>query len=172
MSDATTTNAGPSFLMFHVPEDQPELLAAVGKVALLHAQLDHTLKLTLKTLSGVSIEDALDATEYETSSALRDRVKKLGRDAMGDGTALIQLQALMTRCKRVTERRNELLHSIWCRDHGTQINGVTDGLDARPLPTLDELKALATEIRFLLNVLQEARLLGFIVEAMQLKRKK
>ena len=98
-------------MMFHIPEE-PEILGTVGAITLRHSHLDHILRMTIKTLGGVSIEQALDATAFEGSEALRQRIRKLAKRKLGEGKALIQLQALLERCRRATARRNELVHNI------------------------------------------------------------
>src|ERR1700730_15678142 len=85
-------------MVFHVPED-PAWLQAFGRVTIVHAQLDHILRMTIKTLAGITIEVAMDATEREPSSLLRERIRKLAKARLGEGAALLQLQALMERCK-------------------------------------------------------------------------
>ena len=48
-----------SMITFHVP-DNTELLAAFGEVALRHEHLNHILRMTIKTLARLSIDEALD----------------------------------------------------------------------------------------------------------------
>jgi hypothetical protein len=43
-----------------LPSDT-KLVAAFGRVALAHAHLDHVIRMTLKTLTGVSMQEAWDA---------------------------------------------------------------------------------------------------------------
>ena len=73
---------------FHIPEE-PKLLEALGKIALRHAHLDHILRMTTKTLGEVSVQQALDATAFESSSALRDRIRKLAKSKLGEGSAFL-----------------------------------------------------------------------------------
>ena len=65
-----------AMIMFHVPED-PALLAAFGEVGLRHEHLSHILRMAIKTLAGLEVNDALDATAFDGISVLRDRVRKL-----------------------------------------------------------------------------------------------
>jgi hypothetical protein len=69
-------------ILFHVPEDQ-ELLAAFGEVALRHEHMNHILKMTIKSLAGLTPAEAIAATKYEGSAQLRDRVRKLARRGLG-----------------------------------------------------------------------------------------
>ena len=68
-------------LNFHEPE--PDVLQAVGRIALRHSQLDHMLKLTIKSLSGITVQQALHATAFEGSTVLRERIRKLARKTLG-----------------------------------------------------------------------------------------
>jgi hypothetical protein len=77
-----------------IPEDQA-ILAAVGKIALRHGQLDHVLRMTIKSLTGVSANEAIDATARQGSRKLRERIRKLARRRLGEGVALVQLEAIL-----------------------------------------------------------------------------
>ncbi len=137
-------------ISFHVPEDQ-KLLAAFGEVALRHEHMNHILKMTIKSLAGLTPAEAVAATLYESSGQLRDRVRKLARKRLGEGKPLLKLQALLTTCKRLTEKRNELVHGLWAQelDGNAHVRDVYGS--ARPLPTVQELQELAKEIEELLN---------------------
>ena len=71
-----------------IPTDSA-LLAAVGKVALRHGQLDYVLRMTVKSILKLSIRDALDATDRQGSRGLRDRVRKLAKKRFGEGDTLV-----------------------------------------------------------------------------------
>jgi hypothetical protein len=73
-----------------IPEDQA-VLAAVGKIALRHGQLDHVLRMTIKSLTGVSVNEAIDATARQGSRELRERIRKLARRRLGEGVALVSI---------------------------------------------------------------------------------
>src|SRR5262249_4942875 len=104
-------------MTFHVPDDQ-ELLAAFGELTLRHEHLNHMLRMTIKTLARLEVGEALNATAYDGSSQLRDRIRKLAKQRLGDGEALLKLQAIVERCKRATEKRNALVHSVWASELG------------------------------------------------------
>jgi hypothetical protein len=122
--------------------------------------------MTIKTLAGLEVSEALDATAYDGATRLRDRIKTLARQRLGEGEALLKLQAILERCKRATEKRNDLIHSVV----GKELDGepFRRGNDHtwQPLPTTEELKSLGEEIRVLTATLNDARLLGFIGEAL------
>ena len=157
-------------MMFHVPNDK-DLLAAIGEVALRHEHLNHILRMTIKTLARLDVNEALDATAYDSSSQLRERIKTLARQRLGEGEPLLKLQALLERCKRATEKRNDLVHSVW----GVELDGEParkgSGDEWRPLPTAKELHDLAEGLSQLTSQLNESRLEGFLHEALTQKVK-
>jgi hypothetical protein len=153
----------PSLLTFHLPE---QLLRAIGAVAVSHTWLDYSLRLTIKTLARVTVSQVLDATEYQGSSMLRERIRKHGRKVLGESTALVQLQALMRDCERASIRRNELMHGVWCSLNGGE-PGVLDGVTMKPLPSEADLLALADQLKGLGDSLNHARRKGFIAKAMK-----
>jgi len=157
------------FVGFHVPKDQA-LLAAFGEIALRHEHMNRILQMTIKSLAGITLSEALAATKYESSRQLRDRIKRLGRKTLGEGAALLKLQALVHTCEALTEKRNNLVHGFWAK----QLDGEAHISDAfgnqRPLPTVDELRALAKQIESHTQHLNFERRRGFLAKALQ-KRK-
>ena len=156
-------------MTFHIPRDT-KILAALGTIALRHGHLDHILKMTVKSLGKVSIQQALDATAFEGSRELRDRIRKLARLKMGEGNALIQLQALLERCRRATDRRNELIHSLWAQELDGDAKVRTNDHGWKPVPTIDELKTLSAELADLAKELNSARLEGFLAKAIAARK--
>jgi hypothetical protein len=158
-------------MMFHIPND-PALLAMFGEVALRHEHLSHVLRMTIKTLAGVEVTEALDATTLDGASTLRERVRKLAKQRLGEGAALIKIQALITRCGRATDKRNSFIHSVWAQE----LDGEAKRRDAKnnwqPIPTLEELTSLSQELLTLTQELNYARLEGFIHEALKSPRPK
>ena len=157
-------------IMLHVPNDK-ELLAAFGEMALFHEHLNYILRMTIKTLAQLTLQKALDATVNEGSRQLRDRIRKLARQRLGEGPALLKLQALMQCCQRVTDRRNELVHSVWAKELDGEAQLRNADHTSRSLPTRQELSALSNEIRDLTNSLNQARLEGFLSEALTEREK-
>jgi hypothetical protein len=148
------------------------ILQALGKISLLHSRLDHILKMTLKTLAEVRVAQALDSTAFESSSSLRGRIKTLARKRLGEGKALIRLQALLERSRRATEKRNELVHSVWAREEDgaeTSAAAILACREWKPMPTVADLETLATELNTLIVELNQARV-GFIQEEMKPRR--
>jgi hypothetical protein len=154
-----------AMLRFHVPDD-PDLLAAFGAVALRHEHLNHVLRMTIKTLADLSVDETLDATAFEGTSTLRDRVKKLARQRLGEGAALLKVQALVERCRRVTDLRNSFVHSVWAEELDGPALRRDDQNQWVPIPTTGDLAKLADDILKLTTELNDARLMGFLAEAL------
>jgi hypothetical protein len=165
--DKKKLSTAPEKLTYHLPKDE-RLLATIGTIALRHAQLDNALRMTVKDLAGVTKQEGLDATARQGSRELRERVRKLGRKRLGEGEALVRLDALLQRAARVTERRNQLLHSVWGRD----TDGRGDYFRAedhsfQPAPEVKELEKLLIELTSLLaDFLDAARSGGRLYEAL------
>ncbi|HWI37169.1 MAG TPA: hypothetical protein VNU64_12015 [Burkholderiales bacterium] len=153
----------------HVPTD-PALLAAVGEVAIRHEHLNHILRMTIKSLANVPVEVAQAATKYDGSRQLRDRARKLARKMLVEGPPLMQLQAILAHCERLSELRNELVHGLWAEDH-PNAEGTAHVRNAfgqsRPIPTLEELNSLARQLEALSSSLNHARLYGWLKDAIE-----
>ena len=98
-----------------LPEDQ-RVLAAIGKIAIRHGQLDYSLRMAVRTLAGIEITEALDATARQTAGELRRRVRRLAQKRLGEGDALVRLDALLNRARGAAEKRNGLLHGLWAHE--------------------------------------------------------
>jgi hypothetical protein len=146
-------------MVFHMPED-PAWLQAFGRVAIVHAQLDHILRMLVKSLAWVTVEVAMDAAEREGSAILRERIRKLAKARLGEGRDLILVQALVERCRRATETRNEWTHNI--------IGRALDGTQGEwgPLPTAKEMDALTETMYELIGEINAARLGGWLAQAL------
>jgi hypothetical protein len=153
-------------IMFHVPQDK-ELLSALGVVTLRHEHLNHILKMTIKTLLNLTPEEALDATRYEGSRSLRMRINKLAKKKLGEGEALLKLQALLGRAERLTEKRNQLIHGLWAEELDGDPGIYSAPGELLPLPNVDDLTKLAGEIEKLTLDINQSRLEGFLKEALE-----
>jgi hypothetical protein len=153
-------------ITFHVPEN-PDFLQGVGKVTICHAHLDYALRMCIKSLAGLSIEEALDATELEGSRALRERIRKLARTRLGEGPPLLKLQALMKRCGDLTTKRNEITHHIIAMSEKWPVafHRLPDH-SWQTLPSAMEVEKLAGEITAAANELNHARLSGWLALAL------
>jgi hypothetical protein len=154
------------FITFHIPDDRA-VLAAVGEVAILHEHMNYVLRLTIKSLAQISVEEALAATNYHGSAQLRERVLKLGRKRLGEGSPLLKLQAVIANCKRLTEKRNDLVHGVWAAGMDGEEAHIRDSFgDERPVPTADELRKLGDEIATLVGRFNHDRLKGWLNAAL------
>ncbi len=154
-----------TMVYFDIPADR-EILAAFGEVTLRHEHLNHILRMTVKTLARLSVDEALDATARDGSAHLRDRIRKLGRQRLGEGEPLLRLQALIERCGRATDRRNDLVHSVWAKELDGETVRRNSAQGWQAVPTVEELRSLAAEIVSLTAELNKARLEGFLHEAL------
>ncbi len=152
-------------MTFHVPEDQ-NILLLIGIISLRHSHLDYILRMTVKTLTDVSITDALDATRYQGSAQLRRRISKLASQRLGEGKPLVQLQALLGRCERVTDRRNKLTHNIWAKELDGEPFVRNENHEWEPTPNIETLDELADELKTVTQELNKARLDGFLRDAL------
>lgn len=155
-----------SIIHLAVPTDE-KLLAAIGKIAICHGHLDHILRMTLKTLSGVTVQEALDATVRQGSRELRNRVRRLAKQRLGEGEPLVKIEALLEQSRRATERRNELLHGLWAQElDGEAVIRNEEHKFSLP-PSIAELESLASELAAITKNLNFARLDGFLKSALE-----
>lgn len=150
-----------------LPQD-PQILAAIGAVSVRHGQLDYALRMTVKSISGIGIGPALDATEGKSSHELRQLIRKMARKKLGDASnCYLLLAALLTRAQEVTRQRNEFMHGLWAFDLDEGRDRFRHkSKDWRETPKADELTALADETAQIADELHEARLHGFLKEAL------
>ncbi len=154
------------------PPDDRNWLAAFGKVAAHSALLDLVMSMTIKVITEVSVEDALRATRRTPASALRKRVRKLAKDRLGDGPAFIELEAILCLVEVVAEERNDLIHSVFARDDaGNSI--IQDPVRGRlPIPTVEDLETLASQIEQIHGMLNHSRMNGSLRAALDKRPKK
>jgi len=142
--------------------DDAELLKAVGRVALAHGQLELMLRMTIKTLSRLTVNEAMNATEKWKNWELRVEIEKLFRAKTNDPSLRLKVKALMGQSEHLSDRRNELLHGAFAITNDGSV--VAKGADDKwgPPPEPEVFKKLADDIGVLVNDLNEARLRGFI----------
>ncbi len=142
---------------------RPDVLAAIGEVAVRHGQLDLVLRRLVHTLTSMDIQETDAATEGMGSAELRDHVKVVARKAIGKGEPYLKLCALLTRAKVATQHRNALLHGVWGAglDDGETVVRRADGAFGPP-PSVADLKALADELAHITFDINTARRSGFI----------
>jgi len=147
----------PMYLEF--PKDD-KVLAEIGKITLRHNHLDYMLRMLIKTFSEATIEETINATKYDGSRALRERIKKLAKGKLKEGKYLIQLQHLMERCGRATDRRNELVHSVWAHELDGEHHIQQADNTWKPSPKIEELASLLEDLQSLISEISLARIEG------------
>jgi hypothetical protein len=151
--------------------DEPGLLAAAGRVALAHGQLEYVLRMTVKSILSRPTREVLDATEGENISKIRDLIKKLLRVYVRDEVVNCQIRALLTRAGRAAERRNKLIHRPWLEsiEGGFIVKG-DEHIWGAP-PSAAELEGLAEKITEIAVELNDARLEGGVLcEALKARK--
>jgi hypothetical protein len=166
-----TKKSAPRMMSYHLPEDVT-LLAAFGAVAIRHSQLEHALTMMVKTVAELSVEEADAATAELGVAEVREIIKRVAKQAWGECPALLKTRGLMTRAKRLSSRRNDLLHGLLAQELDGRPMKRSREKGWEPIPSADELNALANEIYELIHEMNHERLEGFIATAMKAKKKR
>lgn len=153
-------------IYLQIPENS-ELIAAMGEVAIRQGQLDHVLKLTVKITLSISMKEALDATEFMSSSELRRRVRRLVKQRIGEGEALVRLDAILNRAQRATKKRNDLVHKVWAKSASGRPIIKDDEHKFGKVPSVLNIKKIADELAGVATDLNTARLSGFLATAFE-----
>jgi hypothetical protein len=149
-----------------LPDD--EILRALGRVAARHGFLNHVLIRTIKTLARMSIQEADTKFARYGNARLRELVEKHASQRLGEqAEATVKLLALLAEAKSVTEKRNLVVHALWARDMDSDERILIDGGSNLAPPTATEIDQLATEILAVATTINNARLRGFLHEALQ-----
>lgn len=152
-----------SFVQLELPGNDL-LLTAAGRVALAHGQLEQTLRMTFKTLSNLTVKQALDATAGMKNWELRNEASKLFKQHTVDHVLRAKFRALIGECERLSEQRNTLIHNAWAIAEDGSIVVKSKSHRWTKAPSADDLNGLAEDISDLVIRLNEARLRGFIHE--------
>lgn len=162
---STPTTAGAPMLMPHLPE--PDVLAALGEISVRHGFLDLVLRRTIKTLAGITIAEADKALSRTGAGEMRDLIERHAKRRLGKAhPVVLRLKAILRDCEDATEQRNRLTHEPWAKFLDGDAVMYSHTGETLPMPTVAELKALADRIFGLANQLNEARMFGFIAEAL------
>ena len=142
-------------------------LAAAGKVALTHGQLEQTLRMLYKTLTGLKVKEALDATEGMKNWELRKICGKLFNHHTSDVVQRERFRAILGKCKRLSEERNSMIHNCWAIDDDGSVVVKSPSHQYVKAPTPEELEELAEEIQSLAIQINTERRTGFINDIVQ-----
>lgn len=146
-----------------------DLLAAVGSMALSHAHLDRALIGAIKTVRGISMEEATQQYERCGTEDLGKALFNGARDTFGEGETLDRIGAFVSSCKRVANLRNRFLHALWYQDRETDDLAIHNRGKTTAPPTAQELNDLTRDIDVLWREVQDARHNGYIRAATQQK---
>ena len=81
-----------------LPKD-PAVLVAIGKLAIRHGQLDQGLKLTIRSIRRISVEQALAETKRKSPHQLRALVEEHARNRFGEAPILVRIRELLHRSR-------------------------------------------------------------------------
>jgi HAMP domain-containing protein len=83
------------------------------------------------------------------------------------------LEAILERAAKLTDKRNDLLHSLWAHESdGSPVIRDEVTYIFKEIPSIDELEALAQSLAEITEELNHARRKGFLHEALEAKKKK
>jgi hypothetical protein len=158
-------------LVVDTPED-PEFLKQFARASMLHAHLDNSLKMFIRSFDESSIDEALKYIGYQGAARLRKRVTELATEHLGRGDALEMILGFMKRCEDTSKRRNDLLHSPIARERDGQgfHMRARGGNSWVELPRPEVLKALADETFALVEEMNHQRLGGLIDVALRQRK--
>lgn len=160
---STAPSRGITTVELTIPT-HPGLIEALGRLAVAHTHLELALRYTVKTLSGVSFDKALDATQGEWTSEVRKRIRRLFIEKKPKQHELVKLDALLGKARRLTDQRNDYLHTAWSVSKAGEPIVKMGDHSWGPAPSNAEVERVAAEIGALGGELNYERLHGFIDE--------
>jgi hypothetical protein len=146
---------------------RPELLGALGRLAIAHTHLELILRYCVKTITKQSVEEALDATEGDRISDLRIRIKQLFKERRPTALEKNSLDALLGHATRLSKKRHSYLHRAWSETDAGQAVVKGEDYQWEPAPSDAELERVVSEILSLGEKLNHERRHGFIKEVVQ-----
>ena len=150
------------------------MLVVIGEVAVKHVHLDHMLKMTIKSLTGVTVDEAPAELSRKGSLVLRKKIEKKAKQRLGDCPDLTRLQELLDRCRNASEQRNFYVKSVYAIRLSEPNVGSRAILGADqiwcPIPSLEEMRKLSVSIESLISEINEARLHGWLRDAIDATR--
>jgi hypothetical protein len=142
--------------------NKPELVEALGRLAMGHAHLEVVLKYTFKTLSRLSIREALDQMKKKRTAFVRKRIRRLFLEKNPEPEDIAQLEELLNEAKKLSGKRNDLLHSAWSESPAGQPIIKSEDHTWGLAPSKEEVDRITSEIVNLGNQINHERLHGFI----------
>lgn len=161
------SSGGTSHMVeFGIPDD-PEWLAAVGRLALRHAQLEHVQRLTVKTIEGLTVEEADNLLAHKGAKTVRIRIEESFAKKITQPEPRKELADLLEKCRKASQDRNNILHAVWVYDpNDTPLFRPKAG-EWGPPPSIPEIEQVEKTILAVTYELNTARLRGFIRAALE-----
>ena len=147
--------------------NRPQLLEALGRLAIAHTHLERILRYTVNTLSGNSGTRSLDPTRRKPISELRKKVKKRFKKHHPSVAETYRLDELLEKARLLSEQRNAYLHRAWSETQAGQALLIREGLQLEAAPSEDAVERVASEMLALGKKIDYARRYGFIHEVVQ-----
>jgi hypothetical protein len=136
-----------------LPGDPSEIVA-IGKVAIRHGQLDHGLKLMIRSIRGITVEQALAETKRKSLLQLGALVEEHARDRFGEAPNLVRIRELLHMSRQATDYRNSVLGDFWATKS-----------ESAPEPRVAELEAVAENLFSVVKQLDHERHRGCLHDA-------
>lgn len=132
---------------------------AVGAIAIKHANFDHVLRLSVKRMLGLSIRNPIYRLLFHhtmTSKLVRMVSDQLKASTKFTPAQKEQVKRILRDSEELTEMRNTLVHSVWARYPGKEIELIHGGTrHVQPIPSLKALKECGEKIDALRKELDE-----------------
>lgn len=167
----TVWNKKIDMLYLEVPDDQA-ILAALGVLTIRHGHLEYILRMTVKSLCDLSIEDALAETRRNGPKLLRERIKKEAKIRLGDGEIFDSLIDYLQQAWALSDIRNTYMHNLWARELDGPHLLQNDDETWRSIPSSEELLHVADNIALLTKKLNHDRLEGRLFQEIMEKKAK
>jgi hypothetical protein len=147
--------------------NRPQLLEALGHLAIAHTHLERILRYTVNTVSGTSGTKSLDPTRSKPISELRKKVKKRFKKHAPSAAETYRLDELLEKARLLSEKRNSYLHRAWSETQVGQALLIGEGLQVEAAPSEAAVERVASEMLALGKKIDYARRYGFIHEVVQ-----
>jgi len=147
--------------------NRPQLLEALGRLAIAHTHLERILRYTVKTLSGLSGPESLNPTRRKPISDLRKRIKKRFKKHNPSAAETYRLDELLEKAKLLSGKRNSYMHRAWSKTEAGQAILLGEDLQLGAAPSEAVIERVASEILALGKQINDARLHGFIHDVVQ-----
>jgi hypothetical protein len=137
-----------TMIEFYMPNQN--ILMGVGRIVIRHGHLDHVLRLAIKRLLEISIDDPRYEVETKgMSKTLRTKLHKEFKRRFAEPDLSRQFDKLLDLAAGLTSDRNRLVHCVWAnlQQDGKKRKYLLDGTKhTYVLPTVAELKRVDAAI--------------------------